>query len=112
MSDFIVKIEYKNEKLETVVEKEYDFPIYTDMLYEKLMGVIAEIESAFYYFSDGKSKDKWDETTMSRFKSIRHKLLDEANALKRLPNNLTYKGISAATIPMSEYIARTLKTKM
>lgn len=112
MSDFIVKIEYKNENLETVVEKEYDFPIYTDMMYEKLMGVIAEIESAFYYFSDGKSKDRWDENTLSRFKSIRHKLLDEANALKRLPNNLSYKGISAASIPMSEYIAKTLQAKM
>ncbi len=112
MSDFIVKIEYKNEKLETVVEKEYEFPVYTDMMYEKLMSVIAEIESAFYYFSDGKSKDQWSETTMSRFKSIRHKLLDEANALKRLPSNLSYKGIPAGQIPLSEYIAKTIHGKM
>lgn len=107
MSDWIVKIEYKNENMETVVEKDYDFHQYTEMLHLELMRIIMEVEDAFYFFT-GKQKDDWDEETVKRFKKIRHKLLDQANAIKRLPTTLSYKGVPANQIPLSEYIARKL----
>ena len=44
MSDWTVKIEYKNKNLETVVEKEYDFISYTEMLNLELMRLIMEID--------------------------------------------------------------------
>ena len=47
MSEWTVKIEYKNKNLETVVEKEYDFVSYTEMLNLELMRLIMEIEDAF-----------------------------------------------------------------
>ena len=49
MSDFKVKIEYKNKDLETIVEKEYDFIDYTEMLSLELKRVLMDIEDAFYY---------------------------------------------------------------
>lgn len=103
MSDFKVKIEYKNENLETVVEKEYDFQQYTEMLHLDLMHILADVEAAFYRFCDGKQKDDWPDEEKKRFQSIRHKILDEANALKRLPKTLSFKGISPADINATEY---------
>ena len=52
MSDFTVKIEYKtkdeNGELQTVVEKEYDFLDYTDMLNLEIKNLLVDIENAFY----------------------------------------------------------------
>ena len=109
MSDFIVKIEYKNKNLETVVEKEYDFVSYTEMLHLELMRIIMEIEDAFYAFSGNKQKDFWDEDMKERFKKIRHKMLDQANAIKRLPQTLSYKGIRADQVSISDFINQTFK---
>ena len=103
-SDWIVKIEYKNKDLETVVEKEYDFISYTEMIHLALMHVIVDVEDAFYFFAGGKQKDEWSPEMMEKFKKIRHKLLDQANAVKRLPQNLTYKGIRADQVSINDFI--------
>ena len=109
MSDFKVKIEYKNKDLETVVEKEYGFIDYTEMLSLELKRILMDVEDSFYYFSGNKQKQDWSPELNERFQKIRHKLLDQANAIKRLPENLSYKGIKATSMPFSEFIARTLK---
>ena len=105
MSDFIVKIEYKNENLETIVEKEYDFQQYTEMLHLNLMHILADVEDAFYNFSGNKQKEDWPPEAKKRFQSIRHKILDEANSIKRLPKTLSYKGVTPATVRAGEYFA-------
>ena len=109
MSDFKVKIEYKNKNLETVVEKEYNFIDYTEMLNLELKRILMDIEDAFYYLSGNKQKQDWSPELTERFQKIRHKLLDQANAIRRLPENLSYKGIKANTISFAEYLAKTLK---
>jgi len=109
MSDFRVKIEYKNKDLETVVEKEYDFIDYTEMLSLELKRILMDVEDAFYYFSGNKQKQDWSPELVERFQKIRHKLLDQANAVRRLPENLSFKGVKATTMPFSEYLARTMK---
>ena len=109
MSDFTVTIEYKNKDMETVVEKEYDFISYTEMLNLEIKRLIMDIEDAFYVFSGNKQKQDWTPEMKERFDKIRHKMLDQANAIKRLPQNLSYKGIKANQISFSEYLAKTLK---
>ena len=106
MSDFIVKIEFKNEKLETVVEKEYDFSRYTDMLYAQLMGILKEMEDAFYAFENGNAKPDWQPETKERFRRIRNKMLDEANSIKRLPQTLSYQGVSPMALNSGAYMAQ------
>lgn len=108
-SDWKVTIEYKNKDLETVVEKEYDFISYTEMIHIALMRIIVEIEDAFYFFSDGKRKEDWPPEYAERYKKIRHKLLDQANAIKRLPQNLTFQGHRADQISINDFINRTMK---
>ena len=114
MSDWRVKVAFKDkaadtDELFTVVEKEYEFIDYTEMLSRELNRVLKKVEDAFFAFQNYKPKDEWDKETSERFNEIRHKLLDQANAIKRLPNNLTYQNIKANTMPLSEFIARTLK---
>ena len=109
MSEFTVKIEYKNKNLETVVEKEYDFISYTEMLHLELMRLIMEIEDAFYVFSGNKQKEDWPPELADRFKKIRHKMLDQANAIKRLPQNLSYRGVKADQVSISDFISKTMK---
>lgn len=108
-SDFIVKVQYKNRNLETVVEKEYDFISYTEMINLELMRLIMEVEDAFYAFSGNKQKEDWSDEMKERFKKIRHKMLDQANAIKRLPQNLSYKGIRADQVSISDFIDKTMK---
>ena len=107
MSDFNVKIEYKNKDLETVVEKEYSFIDYTEMLNIELKRILMDVEDAFYYFS-GKQKSEWSPEMSEKFNKIRHKLLDQANAIKRLPENLSYRGIKATNVSFGEFLARTI----
>ena len=109
MSDFKVKIEYKNKDLETIVEKEYEFVDYTEMLNLELKRVLMDIEDAFYYFSGNKQKKDWSPELTERFQKIRHKLLDQANAIRRLPENLSYKNVKGTSMPFSEFLARTMK---
>lgn len=108
-SDFKVTIEYKNKDMETVVEKEYDFVTYTQLLYASLMKIVVEVEDSFYYFADGKQKEDWPEELAERYKKIRHKLLDQANSIKRLPQNLTYKGIRADQVSIADFISQVMK---
>ena len=109
MSDFVVKIEYKNKNLETVVEKEYGFMDYTEMISLELKRILMDVEDSFYYLSGNKQKQDWTPELNERFQKIRHKLLDQANAVKRLPENLSYKGVKGTSMPLSEYLANILK---
>lgn len=109
MSDFKVVIEYKNKDLETVVEKEYSLIDYTEMLNLELKRTLMDIEDAFYYFTGNKQKSDWSPEATEKFNKIRHKILDQANAVKRLPENLSYHGVKATAMTFSEFLAKTLK---
>ena len=104
MSEWIVKIEYKNQNLETIIEKEYDLISYTSMLYMELMGVVKEVEDVFYEINQGKQKQDWTPESTEKFQKIRHKMLDEANAIRRLPQNLTHNGARADQVTIGEYL--------
>ena len=107
MDGWTVTIEYKNENLETVVEKEYDFISYTSMLYMNLMGILKEIEDAFYDINQGKQKQDWTPESMEKFKKIRNKILDESNSIRRLPETLSHNGVKPNQMSFGEYLNRT-----
>lgn len=104
MKNFSVKIAYKNRDLEQVSEWVYDFEQYADMMKRELTRIIMDVEDVIYHL-DGRSKDEWDAETTERFQRIRHKLLDQANAIERLPQNLYYKGVNCMSINASEMLA-------
>lgn len=103
IKDFTVKIDYKNKYLEQVDEKEFGFDEYTQMIKLNLQRVIMDIEDLFYQTYG--SKDEWSKDTVASFQKIRHKILDQANSVARLPQTLHCKGIPCNAMKVSEYLA-------
>lgn len=104
MSDLTVKIEYKNKNMETVISKEYPFIQYTELIANELTSVITDVENAFYAFEKGEQRENWSPDNLQRFKEIRHKLLDHANSIRRLPKSLQYRGVPIEEITFGEYL--------
>lgn len=108
MNDFKVNIEYKDKRLQTINERTYEFNEYVQMIQLELMRIIMDIEDAFYHMQGNKQKEEWDNDVLSAFQKIRHKLLDQANAIKRLPSTLNFRGIPCDSKNLSEVIAEML----
>lgn len=105
LNDYTVNIVYKNRSLENISQKSYPFADYCQEQKLHLMHVITDVENAFYALQGDKSKDEWDSETTQMFQAIRHKLLDAANSIVRLPQNLQYKGVNVNMMNGAEYIA-------
>ena len=105
MSDFTVKITYKNRNLEDVGGRVYDLQQYAEVLKLEIMCTIMDVEDAFYTLQDSKAKEEWSTETMAQFQKIRHKMLDQANAIERLPQNLYYKNERCFDTSVSKMVA-------
>lgn len=105
LDDYTVNIIYKNRSLEDVSQRNYLFADYCQDQKLNLMHVITEVENAFYSMQNDKSKDEWSQDALDSFQRIRHKLLDVANGIVRLPQTLQYKGVNIGSIGGAEYIA-------
>lgn len=60
---------------------------YADMLKTDLHRVISDME-ALIYLATGQPREAWDDETWSAFSRLRHKLLDKAGEIGRLPESL------------------------
>lgn len=105
MSDFNVRISYKNKNLEDIGDRTYEFGQYTEMIKLELMRILMDIEDSFYKLQEGKSKEDWSEDVQKDFQKIRHKILDQANAIERLPKNTYYKDVPFQSISASKMLA-------
>lgn len=105
LNDYTVNVTYKNRSLESVNQKNYSLVDYCQEQKLNLMHVITDVENAFYLMQGDRSKDEWDQEALETFQRIRHKLLDAANSIVRMPQNLQCKGVSISAIDGSEYIA-------
>ena len=83
-----VKIRYLNEKREFVSEKTYPLSDYTDMIRVDLLRLITDVEDLCYAANGNRVKAEWSDETWSAFCKIKHKLLDKAGEIGRLPENL------------------------
>ena len=108
LNDFTVHVIYKNKAFDDVSTRTYALTDYCQELRTKLMHTIMDVENSFYSYQDNKSKDEWDCEAMESFQKIRHKLLDAANAVNRIPTNLKYKGANINSMKASEFIADTI----
>lgn len=58
------------------------------MLSLDLKRIITDIEDLVYMTNGNKSKDDWNETELMAFNKIKHKILDKAGEIGRLPENI------------------------
>lgn len=105
LNDCTVNVVYKNRSLEDVSCRSYSLVDYCQEQKLNLMHIITDVENAFYAMQNNQSKDDWSPQAMELFQRIRHKLLDSANSMERLPKNLCYKGVNVNSVSFSEYLA-------
>lgn len=82
------KVVYKNRNLKTISECEYNLKDYTDMLSMDLKRIISDVEDLVYSMTGSKSKEDWNESDILAFNRIKHKILDKAGEIERLPVNI------------------------
>lgn len=90
-----VKVIYKNNQTNSSFEKEYLLKDYCDMLREDLLRLITDVEDMAYEANGGKRKEEWSDATWTSFCKIKHKILDKANAIGRVPENIV-EGVHVA----------------
>lgn len=102
--DYTVNIVFRNKNMEPVGSKDYGLQEYCMILKDQLMRVIMDVEDVFYNIENCNRKEEWSEEHLVRFKHLRHKILDAANSIDRIPDNLCYKGKNINTMTAGEFI--------
>ena len=87
-----VHIVYRNSKLQPVADELYDLTEYALMVKNDLVRLITDIEDLTYAATNGLPKSEWEDSIWAKFSVIKHKLLDKAGEMQRLPANLVYGG--------------------
>ena len=103
--ELCVKVTYKNKDMQPVYSKTYTLEEYTDMLRADLMKLVSDVENLCYVANDNKPKDEWSDDTFSLFCLIKHKLLDKAGDIGRIPENIVYQE------PLNQFVARILNER-
>lgn len=98
--ELCVKVTYRDKDMNPTYSKTYSLGEYTDMLRTDLMRLVTDVENLCYLANDNKPKNEWSDETFSMFCLIKHKLLDKAGDIGRIPGNIVTKE------PMSNFIAK------
>lgn len=98
--DLGVKVTYRNREMEQLYTKTYSLQEYTEMLRVDLMRLVTDIEDLCYTVNGGKDKEEWSDETFTAFNKIKHKLLDKAGDIGRIPENM----VQRISMPMNEAI--------
>lgn len=96
---YTVNIIYRNREMEEICEKSYDLEEYCKTQKAAVTRLITDIEYALSAAKNGENPD---------FKPIRHRLLDIANNIERLPAQMRVDGKSIYNVSPAEYLAEAL----
>ncbi len=92
MDELKVKVVYRDRDLNPTSEKTYLLRDYTDMLKMDILRAVTDVEDLVYITNGNKPKEEWSDDTWTAFQRIRHKLLDKAGSIGRLPNDIIQTG--------------------
>ena len=99
-----VRVTYKDRDLRPIYTRTYSLAEYTDMLRVDLLRLVTDVENLCYVANENKDKSSWSDQTFDEFSRIKHKLLDKAGDIGRLPQNIVLR----TNAPLSEYVAKLL----
>lgn len=99
-----VQIVYRNKNMEPIYSKTYSLDEYTEMLKTDLLRLVTDVEDLCYAANGNKPKEEWSDATFAAFNKIKHKLLDKAGDIGRLPENIT----ELTTESLTNFVARIL----
>lgn len=86
--DLKVNVVYRDKNLEPTYEMLYYLNDYTDMIRMNLIRVITDVEDLVYILTNNKTKEDWSDQVWVKFQHIKHKILDNAGSIGRLPNDI------------------------
>lgn len=99
-----VQVVYRNKDMDPVYTKTYSLKEYTDMLRADLLRLVTDVEDLCYAANGNREKTEWSDETFEGFNKIKHKLLDKAGDIARLPENIR----EIKTEPLTNFVARIL----
>jgi hypothetical protein len=73
-----------------------------------VLDVITDIENVFFQMEGANPKKYWSDEHKEQFAQIRHKLLNAANDINRIPMNMCKDGVNINTMSPSQYVAEKL----
>lgn len=79
------RIIYRNKDLKPISKCEYPLKDYAEMLSMDLKRIITDVEDLAYTMNGNASKEEWSSAEVMAFQKIKHKLLDKAGEIGRLP---------------------------
>ena len=83
-----VHIVYRNDRMEVVDQKDYTLEAYTEMIRASLFQIVSDVEELAYEANDNKPREQWMDETWRLFSRIKHRLLDHAGDIGRLPDTV------------------------
>lgn len=90
--EFGVRVVYRGKDLKPMYTLDYSLQEYVDMLKNDLLWLVTDIENLCFEASGNKPKSEWSDRMWVGFNTIKHKLLDKAGDIGRLPRNMYEKG--------------------
>lgn len=88
MENIRVKVVHKNKDMVPVSEYNCSLREWTDAMRLDVLRLITDIEDLIYTVNGNKPKDDWGETEILIFNKVKHKILDKAGEIGRLPDNM------------------------
>ena len=102
--EICVRVVYRNKDMLPTYTRTCSLGEYADDIRSDLQGLVGDVETLGYIANGNKPKEEWSDESFALFSRIKHKLLDKAGEIGRIPSNI----IMRETEPMSEYVARIL----
>lgn len=102
-----VRVVYRNRNMTPTSAKTYTLQEYTGMLREDLLRLVTNVEDLCYEVNNNRPKEEWSEETFTAFNKIKHKLLDKAGEIGRMPENL----VERVQRPLNEFISELIDGK-
>lgn len=104
IQEVCVRVVYRDKDLQPTYTKTYTIKEYADAMRMDLQSLVSDVETLAYIANDNKPKEDWSDESFAMFSRIKHKLLDKAGEIGRLPVNM----IMRKTEPLTDYVARVL----
>lgn len=104
IKEILVKVTYRDKDLHPTYTRTYSLPEYAEAIRSDLQSLVGDAETLGYIANNNKPKEEWSDESFSVFTRIKHKLLDKAGEIGRLPINMTVR----TSEPLSDYMARIL----
>lgn len=101
-TDLGVRVVYRSKDMKPVYTRTYPLREFTEMIRADLMRLVTDVEDLCYAANGNKEKEDWSDETFAGFNKIKHKLLDKAGDISRMPDQL----VSMESEPLTDFVAR------